>query len=69
MSKNTAKKSRKLPRTIFVAWENPGTDEEFLQVQETAGELITDANETIEAGEYALVRNITVENRSTVRPK
>jgi hypothetical protein len=50
---------KKLPKTLFVTLESPGTDDEYLNAQAEKGDLV-EMHQTKEIGEYVLKRRVEV---------
>lgn len=50
----------KLPKTVFISLENPGTEDEYLSTNENKNELTIEIGETKLVGEYVLKRQVEV---------
>lgn len=55
----------KLPKQLYVRIENPGTEDEFLLANATIDEF-AEVGETIRAGLYQLVEEVTVTARTEI---
>jgi hypothetical protein len=48
----------KLPKTLFVSRENPGTDDEFFSVNEVLEDIVVETGKRQLVGEYVLQRKV-----------
>jgi hypothetical protein len=61
-----AKNADKLPKKLFITRENPGTDDEYLGVNQELSEIIVETGKRQLVGEYELKRQVEVITETTI---